>query len=84
MALPATQREERLSCCDSGEGGFEANKMTGFKQYPNFCHFIPISVKIIRFHVRSNINKNGAKAYVKNLRVFSQRKIRETWFYEIF
>ncbi len=25
-------------------------------------------------------DRNGAKSYVKNLRVLSQRKIRETWF----
>jgi hypothetical protein len=29
-------------------------------------------------------DRNGAKAYVENPRVLSQRKIRETWFYEIF
>ncbi len=28
-------------------------------------------------------DRNGAIAYVKNLRVLSQRKICETWFYEI-
>jgi hypothetical protein len=28
--------------------------------------------------------RNGPQTYVKNLRVLSQRKIRETWFYEIF
>jgi hypothetical protein len=27
--------------------------------------------------------RNGAKAYVKKSTSFSQRKIRETWFYEI-
>ncbi len=29
-------------------------------------------------------DRKGAKAYVENPRVLSQRKIRETWFYEIF
>jgi hypothetical protein len=29
-------------------------------------------------------DRNGAKAYVKNLRVLSQRKIRETRFFKIF
>ncbi len=28
-------------------------------------------------------DRNGAKAYVKNVLVLFQRKIRETWFYEI-
>ncbi len=49
-----------------------------------FVKFVPISVKSKRSMYEAIFDRNGAKAYVKNPRVFSQRNIRETWFYEIF
>jgi hypothetical protein len=48
-----------------------------------FCQFVPISVENYSFSMFEIIfDRNGAKAYVKNLRVLS--KIRGTWLYEIF
>jgi hypothetical protein len=49
------------------------------KSVINICQFVPISVKKYTFSMYEIIfDRNGANAYVKNLRVLSQRKIRET------
>ncbi len=42
------------------------------------CEIVYVSMFDVIF------DRNGAEAYVKNLRVLSQGKIREMWFYEIF
>jgi hypothetical protein len=50
-----------------------------------FCQFDPISVKKIYVLCTELIFvRNGAKAYVKKSTSFSQRKIRETWFYHFY
>jgi len=42
-----------------------------FTKCTQLCQFVPTSVP---FHVRSNIDRFGAKVYLKNLRVLSQKK----------
>ncbi len=46
--------------------------------YSDKCKKVYVSLYEVIF------DRNGAKAYVKNLRVLSERKIREKWFNEIF
>ncbi len=62
-------------CCWRGGGGCRI--FVNLFRYRK-CEIVYISMFDVVF------DRIGANAYVKNLRVLSQRKIRETWFYEIF
>jgi hypothetical protein len=72
---------------DPGGGGgswHEPVAQTRQVTQPNFCQFDPISVKSIRPLYGVNICKTWRQRISKKSTSFSQGKIRETWFYQIF
>ncbi len=72
---------------DPGGGGgswHEPVAQTRQVTQPNFCQFVPISVKSIRPLYGVNICQTWRQSICKKSSSVLQEKIPETWFYEIF